>query len=116
MVRKRRRNSLGQPLCDMCGEAHGAERHHIITRARTIGSAHAASLANGPDITALLCRECHNTIDIPANRDALLQKLYLINGQGDGLKGYEIMKRSFDAATEGIWIQWELPMPSSSSK
>lgn len=88
-IRKKHRN--GKVLCDMgCGRP-AAERHHIWPRSLTMGNAAASIAANSPYVTAMLCRECHDTIDYIANRNALLWRLYDINGRGDTYAGYQLM-------------------------
>lgn len=109
MVRLRRRNRNGDPLCDMCGVAPATERHHIIPRHRTVAHEEARRLANQANVTALLCSSCHYDADQIQNRDKLWLKLYAINGNGNAAAGYLSIKRTIDQIKELIWLPWELP-------
>lgn len=96
MARIRRKNPQGKVLCDNCGEAVATERHHIWPKSLTMGNEDAEAVANGALVTALLCAVCHMNIDWTRHRDALIQKLYVINGRGDAAFGYFCMKGVID--------------------
>lgn len=109
-MRRKKRDKQGRIKCDMCETALYSERHHIIQKSQTTSNEEAREIANGHLLTAFLCKACHEDIDRPENREALLQKLYVINGAGDAEIGYDLMKAKFDKAVEsGAGILWELP-------
>ncbi len=110
---RRNRTRQGDIKCDLCGVAPYSERHHIIQKSATIGRDEARELANGPKITALLCKSCHEIVDLPLHRDRLFANLYKINGKGDVLAGWLEMKKIFDQILEkGVVLFWTLPKPN----
>jgi uncharacterized protein YlaI len=100
----------GLVACDLCGCAQASERHHIITKYSTMNRDEMRRLANGPLVTALLCKDCHNKADNVKERTQLLLNLYRINGRGNAQKGYEAMKPIFDKIFDlTAGILWRLP-------
>jgi hypothetical protein len=90
-MRAKRKHRFGQPLCDLCKEEVATDWHHVWTRYLTMGNEMARLIASGPDMTALLCRECHAVADDPSNRNKIILNLYSINGDGNPDMGYSKM-------------------------
>jgi hypothetical protein len=113
-MRKVRRQIAGQPVCDLCCKAAATDWHHIWTRYLTMGNEWAGIIASGPEMTALLCRDCHAIADFPENRNQILYNLYLINGEGNREMGYAKMKLSEYRLLKALGhdITWHLLPPT----
>jgi 5-methylcytosine-specific restriction endonuclease McrA len=109
MSSNRRRNRSGQILCDLCGTAPATERHHIVPRYAVMGIGEAWKYADSIYLTTLLCRECHDTADLPTNRDRILRAIYKINGRGKPERGYEMTREIFDKLEEYVRLTWGIP-------
>lgn len=78
---QRRQVVRGHTFCDLCETAPAAERHHIYTRGLTGKGNEAARHADRIEVTALLCRECHQELaDRPEKRHELLQLMIQLWG------------------------------------
>lgn len=99
--------------CDLCGVNKAQDRHHIIPRRATMGNERESEIANGPYLTSLLCRTCHDTADTDTNRNRLFQRLYQIYGRGNCEAGYTVIKREFDKITA---TTWEIPDVNNEQK
>lgn len=107
MKRRRLQPVHGVSLCDFCAQNWASDWHHIVTRYSVMGSEHDKMCADSEYLTALLCRPCHDIIDSDVNRDALLQKLYWINGTGtnkaDRLEnGKALMQQAMDKFEQAV--------------
>lgn len=80
IMEKHRLLNRGDVLCDLCRTNPPTDRHHIYTKHSTMGNEKARDIAESPELSALLCRDCHNIADSEVNRNKLFQELYQIHG------------------------------------
>lgn len=80
IMEKHRLLSRGDALCDLCRVNKPTDRHHIYTKHSTMSNDEAREIAERPELSALLCRDCHAVADSEENRNRLFQELYKIYG------------------------------------
>lgn len=66
-------------VCDLCGQKpdyRGLQLHELIQRGMTVHNSPARALSYEPEMTALLCADCHSQAHNPVVRDKLWQVNY----------------------------------------
>jgi len=99
-------------VCDLCGQKpdyRGLQLHELIQRGMTVHNSPARALSYEPEMTALLCADCHSRAHNPEVRN----KLWQVNYRRYGVERVRRMFRQLKTAYEayGTTLNLDLPEP-----
>lgn len=101
-------------VCDLCGQKpdyRGLQLHELIQRGMTVHNSPARALSYEPEMTALLCADCHSRAHNPEVRD----KLWQVNYKRYGVERVKKAFLRFQVAytRHGSTLDVALPVPEA---
>jgi len=101
-------------VCDLCGQKpdyRGLQLHELLQRGLTVHNSPARALSYEPELTALLCANCHSGAHNPKVRDQLWQVNYQRYGTERVQKMFEQFRRLYEIP--GNHLDIHLPEPEN---
>ena len=93
------RGGLKHAKCDLCGQKPdymGLQLHELLQRGMTVNNPDARELSYVPELTALLCENCHSRAHNPEVRDQLFRIAFKRYGRLAVAAAFERFRRAYE--------------------
>jgi hypothetical protein len=93
------RGGLKHATCDLCGQPPdymGLQLHELMQRGMTVNNPDARELSYVPELTALLCENCHSKAHHPEVRDQLFRIAFKRYGRAQVERAFEHFRRAYE--------------------